>query len=147
MATRRQYNRMLVGLILVTLVSCTQAHRREIDSRLRERFRITVPNDANLDSAVRAAVIRHVPLGAQDSAIYAYLEMNGFHNARDSPARERAYYTPRGASLQIEATLEDYREHWYSPIDYCDYPVSLIFEFNERVRLSNVRVVRHGYCI
>jgi hypothetical protein len=136
----------------MSLSSCTVTHEREVDRRLRERFGIV--GDARaaiLDSAVKVAVIKRVPLGSRENAIYAYLDSNDFQRASRSTGptnrNNHNYYFPRENSMKVEATLDDFRAHWYSPIDVCDRPVTVTFELDVRLELSNIDIVRHGYCI
>ncbi len=49
--------------------------------------------------------------------------------------------------MKSEATLGDFRAHWYSPIDVCDNPVTVTFEMDVNLQLANIRIVRHGYCV
>jgi hypothetical protein len=143
---------MIAAIASVLLSSCTAAHGREVDRRLRERFGIAGDaRETSLDSAVKVAVIKRVPLGSREEAIYAYLESTGFQRASRStgPANRNNhnYYFPRENSMKVEATLEDFRARWYSPIDVCDRPVTVIFDLDVRLQLSNIDIVRHGYCI
>jgi hypothetical protein len=140
---------LLAAMVMASLCSCTKTHERVVDQRLRDRFGIAGDaGGASLDSAVKVAVTRRVPLGSPEGAIYAYLESNGFQGAsRSVGSTSRDYYFPRQNSMRVEATLGDYRAHWYSPIDVCDKPVTVTFEFGIDLRLSNISIVRHGYCI
>jgi hypothetical protein len=139
---------LLAMMIIATLAGCTQPHHREVNKRLAERFGVAGAPEAELDSAVRAAVIQRVPLGSPVDSIYRYLESRGFFsNATYVSAAPHEHYAPSEHSLKIKATLEDYRPHWYSPFDICDYPVELISDLSFDRRLSSVTVVRHGYCI
>jgi hypothetical protein len=145
----RSRSMALAAMVLASLCGCTEAHKRAVDQRLRERFGIASDaRAANLDSAVKVAVTTRVPLGSPEEAIYAYLESKGFRRAaRSEGSTSRDFYFPRESSLRVEATLGDFRAHWYSPIDVCDNPVTVTFEFGIDLRLSNISIVRHGYCI
>jgi hypothetical protein len=145
----RSRSMALAAMVMASLCGCTEAHKRAVDQRLGERFGIAGDaSAANLDSAVKVAVTTRVPLGSREEAIYTYLESKGFRRAaRSEGSTSRAYYFPRENSLRVEATLRDFRAHWYSPIDVCDYPVKVIFEFGIDLRLSNISIVRDGYCI
>jgi hypothetical protein len=119
-------------MLVASLCSCTDAHQREVDQRLRQRFGIDGEvRAASLDSAVKVAVIEKVPLGSREEAIYAYLESKGFRRVgRSESPSSRDYYFPRENSSKVEATLGDFRAHWYSPLDWCDKPVTVTFELN-----------------
>ena len=148
MAIARTRTILLATMGIAALAGCTQTHHREVNERLAERFGVTGAPEAELDSAVRAAVIQRVPLGSPEGSVYRYLDERGFlSNATYVSAAPHEHYAPSEHSLKIKATLEDYRPHWYSPIDICDYPVDLIFDLSFDRRLSSVTVVRHGYCI
>lgn len=140
---------VLAAMAMASLSSCTNAHEREVDQRLRQRSGITGEvRAASLDSAVKVAVINRVPFGSPEEALYSYLQSNDFQRAsRSVNPTSRDYYFPRESSLQVDATLGDFRGHWYSPIDVCDRPVTLTFELDVGLRLSNINIVEHGYCI
>jgi hypothetical protein len=115
---------LLAMMIIATLAGCTQPHHREVNKRLAERFGVAGAPEAELDSAVRAAVIQRVPLGSPEDSIYRYLESRGFFsNATYVSAAPHEHYAPSEHSLKIKATLVYYRPHWDTPFDLCDYPV------------------------
>jgi hypothetical protein len=140
---------VLAAIVMASVCGCTESHERLVDQRLRERFGIAGDaRAASLDSSVKVAVAKRVPLGSPEEAIYGYLESHGFQRAsRSEGSTSRDYYFPRENSTRVEATLGDFRAHWYSPIDVCDKPVTLTFELDVNLRLSNINIVHHGYCI
>jgi len=131
-----------------SLVGCTETHHREVDQRLRERFHIDAPPGARLDSAVPQAVLHGVPPGSSIGTVYAYLDAHGFRrHPSDTPSTDSNYYLPLDDSRHVVASMNDYRPHWYSPVDVCDLDDRLIFTFDLAGNLSSLILERHGYCI